>query len=336
MERHEIEALVVLAEELHFGRTAERLGVSTSRVSQTVRGLERRVGVRLFDRTSRRVALTPAGRRLAAEVGPAWALIGAAVDRAVREGRGVTGTLRAAFTGAAGGQLLAGAARLARSREPGLRVVLREARPGEVAAWLRDGEAEVCLVEFPAGAPWDGADNRAAGLVDGGADGGADARADVGGIRHVDGHADGRVEGGQVDGGDVGRLDRRPDGRVDGAGVEVGPVLVREARMLAVPAGHPFARRGSVPVGELARVRVLDPPSRRGGTLQEALTLVGAGEGVLPVSAHVRRYHARPDVAYVPLDGAPPVEWGLVWRAGGDSARVRAFVRAARDLLDVS
>ncbi|TYK44994.1 LysR family transcriptional regulator [Actinomadura decatromicini] len=273
LERHEIEALVVLAEELHFGRTAERLGVSTSRVSQTVRGLERRVGVRLFDRTSRRVALTPAGRRLAAEVGPAWALIGAAVDRAVREGRGVTGTLRAAFTGAAGGQLLAGAARLARSREPGLRVVLREARPGEVAAWLRDGEAEVCLVEFPADA--------------------------------------------------------------DGAEVEVGPVLVREARMLAVPAGHPFARRGSVPVGELARVRVLDPPSRRGGTLQEALTLVGAGEGVLPVGAHVRRYHARPDVAYVPLDGAPPVEWGLVWRAGGDSARVRAFVRAARDLLDV-
>ncbi|WP_246237135.1 LysR family transcriptional regulator [Actinomadura chibensis] len=294
LERHEIEALVVLAEELHFGRTAERLGVSTSRVSQTIRGLERRVGVRLFDRTSRRVAPTPAGRRLAAEVAPAWALIGAAVDRAVREGRGVTGTLRAAFTGAAGGQLLAGAARLARSREPGLRVVLREARPGEVAAWLRDGEAEVCLVEFPPDTPW---------------------------APEADARLDGPVDGG----GGVGRVE----------GVEAGPVLVREARMLAVASGHPFARRGSVPVGELARVRVLDPPSRRGGTLQEALTLVGAGEGVLPMGAHVRRYHARPDVAYVLLDGAPPVEWGLVWRADGDSARVRAFVRAARDLLDV-
>jgi predicted nicotinamide N-methyase len=54
---------------------------------------------------------------------------------------------------------------------------------------------------------------------------------------------------------------------------------------------------------------------------------------VLCVGAHTRRYHARPDVAYVPLDDAPPLEWGLAWRAGAETARVRAFARAAVDLL---
>ncbi|MFG2246294.1 LysR family transcriptional regulator [Spirillospora sp. NPDC048823] len=271
LERHEIEALLTLSEELHFGRTAERLHVSTARVSQTIRRLERRVGVRLFDRTSRRVEPTPAGRRLADEIGPAWARIGAAVERAVQEGRGVTGTLVAGFTGAAAGQLLAGAAGLLRSREPGCRVRIREVRAGDVAAWLRDGEVEVCLAASPGDGP----------------------------------------------------------GAGDEAGVVAGPVLVREAAMLAVPAGHPFARRASVPVADLARARVLAP----GATLLETLTLVGAGEGVFRVGAHVRRYHARPDVAFVLLEDAPPVEWGLLWRAGGDSARVRAFAEAARDLL---
>ena len=57
LERHELEAFLTLAEELHFGRTAERLRVSTARISQTIAKLERRIGVPLFNRTSRRVVL---------------------------------------------------------------------------------------------------------------------------------------------------------------------------------------------------------------------------------------------------------------------------------------
>jgi len=64
MELRDIEIFLTLAEELHFGRTAERLRVSQARVSQAIRRQERRLGVALFDRTSRRVALTPVGRRL--------------------------------------------------------------------------------------------------------------------------------------------------------------------------------------------------------------------------------------------------------------------------------
>jgi len=71
IERHEAEAFLALPEELHFGRTAERLHVSAARVSQTIRRLERRVGVPLFRRTSRRVELTPVGRQLHDETRPA-------------------------------------------------------------------------------------------------------------------------------------------------------------------------------------------------------------------------------------------------------------------------
>lgn len=61
-----------LAEELHFGRTAERMMLSTARVTQTVQAFERRIGGRLFDRTSRRVGLTPLGHSLVAELRPAF------------------------------------------------------------------------------------------------------------------------------------------------------------------------------------------------------------------------------------------------------------------------
>src|SRR5918998_4709727 len=104
LERHELEAFLTLADELHFGRTAERLRVSTARISQTIRKLERRVGVPLFHRTSRRVGLTAAGRDLYNDVQPAWAQIAAGFRHAVEAGRGITGVLRVGFVGAAGGQ----------------------------------------------------------------------------------------------------------------------------------------------------------------------------------------------------------------------------------------
>ncbi|GLY78903.1 LysR family transcriptional regulator [Actinoallomurus iriomotensis] len=83
MEMREIEAFLAVADELHFGRAAERLRVSTPRVSQAVRALERRVGAPLFERTSRRVRLTPVGERLLAELRPAYERM----DQALRQVR---------------------------------------------------------------------------------------------------------------------------------------------------------------------------------------------------------------------------------------------------------
>ena len=59
VELRELRVFLVLAEELHFGRTADRLGLTQSRVSQSIRDLERKLGLHLAARTSRRVVLTP-------------------------------------------------------------------------------------------------------------------------------------------------------------------------------------------------------------------------------------------------------------------------------------
>ncbi|MFD0526058.1 LysR family transcriptional regulator [Kitasatospora arboriphila] len=61
MEFRDIEIFLVLAEELHFGRAAERLRVSQARVSQALKKQERRIGAVLFERTSRTVRLTDVG-----------------------------------------------------------------------------------------------------------------------------------------------------------------------------------------------------------------------------------------------------------------------------------
>jgi DNA-binding transcriptional LysR family regulator len=75
---------VAVAEELHFGRAAERLHMSQSPLSRAIRELERELDVVLFVRTTRRVELTPAGTALLDHAGRALAEIGAAVDDARR------------------------------------------------------------------------------------------------------------------------------------------------------------------------------------------------------------------------------------------------------------
>ncbi len=261
IERHEAEAFLTLAEELHFGRAAERLHVSTARVSQTIRKLERRVGVPLFRRTSRRVEFTAVGRQLHDELRPAWEGMAEALRHAIQTGRDLSGTLAVAFVSAAGAQLLASAAQVFHDQFPGCAVQLREAQLGQLLPWLHAGQADLGLSTFP----------------------------------------------------------------IDERGIASGPVLVREVRMVAVPLHHPFARRASITASDLTRVGLVE----HGGTLSEALTLVGAGQGTLVVGAHVRRYYARPDVAYVPVSGAPALEWGLIWLADANTARVRAFAAAA-------
>lgn len=80
-EGNELRAFLTLADELHFARTAEQLHLTPSRVSQLIRKLETRIGARLFDRTSRRVQLTPVGDQLREPLRSAYEQIAIAHNR---------------------------------------------------------------------------------------------------------------------------------------------------------------------------------------------------------------------------------------------------------------
>ncbi|MFI6849312.1 LysR family transcriptional regulator [Kitasatospora sp. NPDC050467] len=105
MELRDIEIFLTLADELHFGRTAERLHISQARVSQAIKKQERRIGAALFDRTSRTVTLTPVGRILRVELQQAYDLIHAGLARASDAALGVRGTLRLGVMGVIGNEM---------------------------------------------------------------------------------------------------------------------------------------------------------------------------------------------------------------------------------------
>lgn len=90
----DLNAFVAVAEEGSFTRAAARLGVSQSALSQTVRNLEKRLGIRLLNRTTRNVSPTEAGERLLAQVAPALAQIAHGLDQVGGLRERPSGTLR--------------------------------------------------------------------------------------------------------------------------------------------------------------------------------------------------------------------------------------------------
>jgi DNA-binding transcriptional LysR family regulator len=96
LEFRELRYFVVLCEELHFGRAADRLHISQSPLSQAIAQLERKVGTRLLDRSSRRVDLTPAGSVLLQHARRMLHEADDAIGATRRAGAGETGTLRLA------------------------------------------------------------------------------------------------------------------------------------------------------------------------------------------------------------------------------------------------
>jgi DNA-binding transcriptional LysR family regulator len=151
MDDRELRYFVAVAEELHFGRAAQRLGIAQPPLSRAISQLERRVGVALLERTSRSVTLTAAGEVLLHEGRAALDAVAAAEHRARRAGQataGAAGVVLAAKAGASS-ELLAKLLD-AYAAEPGsvpVEVVL--SGPGEQAGLLRDGRADVAVLHHP-------------------------------------------------------------------------------------------------------------------------------------------------------------------------------------------
>lgn len=291
MERREIEILLTLAEELHFGRAAERLFVSQARVSQTVAALERRLGVRLFERTSRRVALTPVGRHLCDEVRAGHERIQRGVAAAVAAGRGVDGVLTVGLEAPAVEELIADTLDHVRRHHPGTELRLLEADFADPLRSLRAGEVDVLITNAPVTEP---------DLVTG------PVVASEPTVLAVPVHH---------------RLADRTTVSLDDLG---GETVLRAGRRPAPywrdgPAAWVTSTGEDVHRGAAAR------------TFQDLFAAIARGEGVCPVAAHAAAYFRRPTIAFVPFDDtAPPVEWILTWRIGHDTQRVRTFVGAVR------
>lgn len=146
MEFRHLRYFLALAEELHFGRAAQRLHMSQPPLSLNLRQLEESIGVRLFHRNSKEVRLTAAGR---AFVPAARALLeqAAAAGQHAREvDRGFEGRLR---IGLVGSMLYRGLPRLLRQfqeRHPQLRLVLRELNSQDQVMDLVHGQLDVGFV----------------------------------------------------------------------------------------------------------------------------------------------------------------------------------------------
>ncbi|MEU8900191.1 LysR family transcriptional regulator [Nocardia sp. NPDC048505] len=148
MELRDIEIFLTLAEELHFGRTAERLHISTPRVSQTIAKQERRIGAPLFERTSRKVTLTPLGEQLRDDLQAGYRRILDGVESAASAARGGPETLTLGVLGPMW-QDLAPITALFRTRWPEVGLRMREVRIDDPFALIRGGEVDVALVALP-------------------------------------------------------------------------------------------------------------------------------------------------------------------------------------------
>lgn len=291
MERDELECFLILAEELHFGRTADRMRLSRARVSQLVQRLERRVGAPLFTRTSRRVALTSLGRRLRADLEPHHRAIEAALERAAATARGIDTVLHVGFSNPLTGEIVMKATEALRLSHPGLAVEICEVPLADPYGQLRKGEFDVQVTELPV---------REKDLGEGPTLLAEDRVLAIGSAHPLAARSSVSLE--------------------DLAGV---PLLTIAGQVpdywlehhvpARTPSGRPIARGPGVT------------------NMQEALTLVAGGKGALLAPAHTATYYARPGVAYLPFADAEPTGYGLVWRAGDATGAVRTFAGAVRE-----
>ena len=135
-------SFLAVAQELHFSRAAEQLRIAQPALSQQIVRLERQLGVRLFDRPPRPVALTPAGRSLLDRVAPALAL----VKQGIAESQAMADALSVSHLSSLAARLVPLIVATMRATHPDLVLSLHEASLTEQLAGLRAGRIQIGLV----------------------------------------------------------------------------------------------------------------------------------------------------------------------------------------------
>ena len=149
MEPRLLRAFIAVGEELHFGRAAERLHISQPPLSVQIRTLEDRLGVRLFERDRRHVALTEAGAFMLERARRFLADAERSCVEAARIARGEAGVLPVGYTATATYEVLPELLRRFRARSPSVRLELVELRSAAQPEALRTGRIEVGLACGP-------------------------------------------------------------------------------------------------------------------------------------------------------------------------------------------
>lgn len=149
MDFHQLRLFVAVAEELHFSRAAARVGMAQPPFSQQIRRLEQQLGVRLLERTSRRVSLTPGGMHLLGEARDLLDRRERIAERTRRAGDETGVVLRLGFAASSALGLLPGIVRGLRAASPGISIHLDDRDDIDVAAALRTGDLDVAVVRGP-------------------------------------------------------------------------------------------------------------------------------------------------------------------------------------------
>lgn len=153
VELRHLRYFLAVAEELHFGRAAQRLGIAQPALSQQIRRLEEEVGTELFHRTRRSVEISAAGEAMRRHASQALAATAAGVEAARGAGRGETGQLTVGFIESAAGTIVPVAVRRFRARHPGVALRLRELSVASQVEGLRSGAIDVGVIRPPIEAP---------------------------------------------------------------------------------------------------------------------------------------------------------------------------------------
>jgi DNA-binding transcriptional LysR family regulator len=150
MELRHLRYFIAVAEELHFGRAAERLHIAQPPLSRQIRDLEREVGTPLFERVPRGVELTPAGRAFLPEARLTLGQAERAQRTAQRAARGEIGRLRVGFVEAATYRgILPDVLGFFRMHLPDIGISLLEMDPVEQAEAFRDGRIDLGILHSP-------------------------------------------------------------------------------------------------------------------------------------------------------------------------------------------
>jgi len=280
MDARQLRHFAAVAETLHFGRAAERLGMTQPPLSQSIMGLERDLGAPLFERTKRSVRLTALGEQWLPHVLEALAALDGLPALAQRMRDGQTGYLALSFVSTADYSVLPSLVRRYSQAYPDVEIRLFEATSDVQVPAIASGERHAGIIIPPADHPLPPA---------------------LAYRRLLREPLVAAVPSAWIEDGRIAR-----ETELSSAEVLASPLILFPKHV--APAFHDLVTGYFASLGGTARI------VQEAIQMQTIISLVSSGLGIALVPASLRNL-ARAGVAYVPLAGAAPMlETGLAWR----------------------